>query len=202
MTIVQALAAFIGVVALLTLTPGLDTAMVLRASTLDGRRPAALAALGIAAGCLVWGLAVALGLAVVLTASRGAYMALKWVGAAYLVWLGVRLVAKPRTRFDLEAGPRSAPGGGNWWLRGLLSNVLNPKVGVFYVSFLPQFVPTGVLPAPFVMLLAAIHALLGLGWFAALVAASAPLSRWLRRGAARWCAGSTASPVEYSWASA
>ena len=124
-------------------------------------------------------------LGVLMAASRVAYTALKWAGAAYLAWLGINLIAKPRSRFDLAAP--AAPRGGNWWLRGFLTNLLNPKVGVFYVSFLPQLVPAHVPTAPFVFLLAALHSGLGLAWFALLIAGVAPLKRWLGRASVvRW----------------
>jgi threonine/homoserine/homoserine lactone efflux protein len=121
---------------------------------------------------------VALGLGVLLAASSLAYTALKWAGAAYLAWLGIKLILQPRSQLDLAAagGPR-----GNWLARGLLNNLLNPKIGVFYVSFLPQFVPAQVAAGPFIFLLAAIHALLGVIWFAALIAATSPIKRWLSR---------------------
>jgi threonine/homoserine/homoserine lactone efflux protein len=77
--------------------------------------------------------------------------------------------------------PAPSSGGGGWLARGFLTNALNPKVGVFYVTFLPQFVPAGTAPAGFVLLLAAVHAALGLLWFAALVLATRPLGRFLRR---------------------
>jgi threonine/homoserine/homoserine lactone efflux protein len=109
---------------------------------------------------------------------------LKWAGAAYLAWLGVGLILRPRSKVDLaSAGPRR----GNWWLRGLMTNLLNPKIGVFYVSFLPQFVPPHVPAGPFIFLLAVIHAALSVAWFAALIAGTAPLKRWLQRPAVvRW----------------
>jgi threonine/homoserine/homoserine lactone efflux protein len=185
MTLATALIAYIAAAGLLTVTPGLDTAMVLRAAAVEGPRRASLAALGIVCGCLAWGLAVALGLGVLLAASQAAYVALKWAGAAYLAWLGLNLILKPRSRFDLTT-PRTDRRG-NWWVRGFLTNLLNPKVGVFYVSFLPQFVPAHAPMAPFICLLAAIHAGLGVTWFAALTAATSPLKRWLQRPAAvRW----------------
>jgi len=179
-----ALIAFVLAAALLTITPGLDTAMVLRTAAVEGPRTATLAALGIVLGCLAWGAAVALGLGVLLGASSLAYTALKWAGAAYLAWLGVRLILNPRSRFELEqqGGQR-----GNWLARGFLNNLLNPKIGVFYVSFLPQFTPVGYPTAPFIFLLAAIHAVLGVIWFAALIAATSPMKRWLaRRAVVRW----------------
>jgi threonine/homoserine/homoserine lactone efflux protein len=179
-----ALIAFVAAAALLTITPGLDTAMVLRTAAVEGHRTAALAALGIVLGCLAWGAAVALGLGVLLAASSLAYTVLKWAGAAYLAWLGIKLILQPRSRFDLGAasGPR-----GNWLARGFLNNLLNPKIGVFYVSFLPQFVPAHAAAAPFIFLLATIHAALGVIWFAALIAATSPIRRWLtRRAVVRW----------------
>jgi threonine/homoserine/homoserine lactone efflux protein len=185
MSLEAALIAYIAAASLLTITPGLDTAMVLRTAAVEGPRRAALAALGIVCGCLAWGAAVALGLTAVLAASHLAYLALKWAGAAYLAWLGINLIVKPRTRFDLTAPAAGKPG--NWWLRGFLTNLLNPKVGVFYVSFLPQFVPASVPAGPFMFALAAIHGVLGAVWFAVLIAATSPLKRWLQRQAVvRW----------------
>jgi threonine/homoserine/homoserine lactone efflux protein len=186
-TVLQALIAFTAAASLLTLTPGLDTAIVLRTAAVEGPRKAGAAALGVVAGCLIWGVAVALGLGALLTASAGAYTVLKWAGAAYLLWLGANLILKPRDRFELEAAPEPPGRGGSWWRRGLLTNLLNPKVGVFYVSFLPQFTPAGVAPTPFIILLAAIHAVLGLIWFAILIGATRPLKAWLqRRAVVRW----------------
>lgn len=184
MTVETALLAYLVAASLLTLTPGLDTALVLRTAAADGRRPAVLTSLGISTGCLAWGLAAAVGLGALLAASQAAYTALKWAGAAYLCWLGANLILKPRARLDL-----GAPTGrrGRWWARGLLTNLLNPKVGAFYVSFLPQFVPAGVPAAPFILLLAAIHVALGLPWSAVLIFATTPLKRWLQRPAVvRW----------------
>ena len=183
MTVLQALLAFSVAAALLTITPGLDTALVLRTAAVEGGRRAALAGLGIVAGCLAWGAAVALGLGALLEASTLAFNILKWAGAVYLVWLGVGLILKPRERFDLTApaGPQGSDFA--WMRRGFLTNLLNPKVGVFYVSFLPQFMAQGVPAGPFLVLLAAIHGLIGLAWFAMLIAATRPLARALKRPA-------------------
>lgn len=187
MTVVQALLAFSAAAALLTVTPGLDTALVLRTAAVDGPKRAALAGLGIIAGCLVWGAAVALGLAALFQASQLAFTVLKWAGAAYLVWLGLNLVLKPRESFDVEG---VAPAGGGdfaWMRRGFLTNLLNPKVGVFYVSFLPQFLAEGVPAGPFIFALACLHGLMSVAWFAALIAATRPIAGALRRAAVvRW----------------
>lgn len=182
MTVVESLTAFTATAGLLTMTPGLDTALVLRSATFDGRGAGARAMTGILLGCLVWGALVAFGLAALITASPLAYAVLKWTGAIYLLWLGGRMILWPRT-----APPIAATTGDvrpRWFLRGLAGNILNPKMGVFYVSFLPQFVPHGVAVAPYVLLLAAIHAALGLLWFGILILAGGPLGRTLRRPAA------------------
>ncbi len=182
MTVAQVLLAYLLAAGLLTVTPGVDTAMVLRAATVEGRRPAAFAAIGIGLGCLIWGAAVALGLGAVVTASPLAFSVLKWAGAAYLLYLGVGLIWKPRRTLALDRA--AAPGGKDpldALRRGLLTNLLNPKVGVFYVSFLPQFTPPGLPMAPWVFLLACIHVVLGLIWFAALIAATIPIGRWMAR---------------------
>jgi threonine/homoserine/homoserine lactone efflux protein len=128
------LLAFAAAASLLTVTPGVDTAIVLRTATLEGRRQAVLAAAGICLGCLAWGVAVSLGLGALLQASELAYTVVKFAGAAYLIWLGSRLLFKPRASFD--SGPDEAPAAasGQAFWRGLLTNLLNPKVGVFYVS--------------------------------------------------------------------
>lgn len=181
MTIAQALLAFIAAASLLTITPGVDTAMVLRSAATGGPRPAAHASIGIAVGCLIWGAAVSLGLGALLAASALAFTLVKWAGAAYLVWLGLKLVLRPRESFvpSLTGSGRS----GSWpsFRQGFLTNILNPKIGVFYITFLPQFVPAGVDVAAFSLLLAAIHVALTLVWFAMLIAATAPIGRLLRQ---------------------
>ncbi len=187
MTIIQALAAYLLAAGLLTLTPGLDTALILRTAAVEGPRRAGLAAIGIISGCLVWGAAVALGLGALLAASTLAFTLIKWAGCAYLVWLGLNLIFKPRSSFELSTAGPQAGGDFTWMRRGLLTNLLNPKVGVFYISFLPQFLPAGVQAAPFIFLLAVIHAALGLAWSACLIGATRPIAGVLRQaGVVRW----------------
>ncbi|HJS91775.1 MAG TPA: LysE family translocator [Steroidobacteraceae bacterium] len=184
MTIFQALIAFSVAAGLLTVAPGLDTALVLRTAAAEGPRGAVLAGLGIVLGCLTWGAAVAFGLGALLAASQLAFTALKWAGALYLVWLGLNLLIKPRARFELELADRVGKSRSRSWLgRGYLTNLLNPKVGVFYVSFLPQFLPAQVPAGPFIFLLAVLHALMGMAWFAVLILATRPVARALKRPA-------------------
>ena len=179
MTIFGSLSTFVLAAGLLTLTPGVDTALVLRSSTFDGPGSGVRATVGILIGCLIWGALVAFGLAELITASPLAYNVLKWAGAAYLLWLGGRMILRPRSLPPVASS--GAAGAANWFLRGLAGNLLNPKMGVFYVSFLPQFVPKGVSVGPYIFLLATIHAALGLLWCGALILASRPLGRAMRR---------------------
>jgi threonine/homoserine/homoserine lactone efflux protein len=188
-TTAEALIAFTLAAGLVTITPGLDTALVLRTAAVEGGRRAFLAGLGICAGCLTWGLIAAFGLGALLAASAAAYAALRWVGAAYLLYLGGRMLlnAQPRNTgsgsdaIDIAAGITSHTSPKTWLIRGFVTNILNPKVGAFYVAFLPQFVPVGADVLSFTVLLATIHALEGMVWFGALITATRPLAAMLRR---------------------
>jgi threonine/homoserine/homoserine lactone efflux protein len=175
MTVIPSLLAYSAAASILTITPGLDTALVLRAAAAEGPHAARRAALGIGAGCLVWGLLVAAGLAALLAVSAAAYVTLKLIGAVYLVWLGARLFFGGRL---IDAGD-GKDGESASFRRGFLTNMLNPKVGVFYVSFLPQFIPEGANVAAMTALMAGIHAALGLAWFSLLIAATRPIARVL-----------------------
>lgn len=185
MTLAADLIAFTAAALLLTMTPGLDTALVLRTLAADGAAAAMRAACGVALGCLGWGVIVAAGLGALLVASRLAYEALRWAGAAYLCYLGLRLLLAPlRTGFAIAPGAApAARDARHSFARGFLTNILNPKVGVFYLSFLPQFIPAHVPVAPMVLALAAIHVCLGLAWFGTLILAAGRLLPYLQRPA-------------------
>jgi threonine/homoserine/homoserine lactone efflux protein len=183
-TLGTAVLTFAVVAAALTVTPGLDTALVLRAALTRGRREAAATAAGIVGGLFVWAAAAAVGVSALLTASELAYDLLRYVGAAYLVWFGIRLLIRALggSADDVVVGGGGAPS--SVWRAarsGLATNLLNPKVGVFYVALLPQFLPTGSDPLLAGLLLAGVHALLSTGWFALLIGLASALSRWLRR---------------------
>jgi threonine/homoserine/homoserine lactone efflux protein len=189
MTIGTALAGFAVVAGLLTVVPGLDTALVLRAAIANGRRHAFATAVGVSAGTLVWGVAAAVGVSALLAASSLASTLVRVAGAAYMVWIGVRLLWAARSApVEEPDAASSGPGGASaWsgWRRGLLTNLLNPKVGAFYVAVIPQFLPVGVSPLVMGILLALVHDALALVWFGALIAAASTMRRLLQRRAAR-----------------
>lgn len=179
MSVMDALLAFSFAAVLLTLTPGLDTALVLRTATVEGRNQAVRAALGISVGCLIWGAAVAFGLGALVAVSELAYDILKYCGAAYLTWLGLNMLLRPRKQFavtDTSEKPAS-----NWFLKGVLGNALNPKVGIFYVSFLPQFIPQGHSPIIWTFALVGIHMVIGITWSMMLIGATRPLASLLQK---------------------
>jgi threonine/homoserine/homoserine lactone efflux protein len=124
---------------LLNLTPGTDTFYILGQSVSQGRSAGIASALGIASGAVVHTFAAALGLSALLAASATAFLVLKLAGAAYLVYLGVRMVLARQTMSSVTAD-FSSSGLLAVYCRGLLTNVLNPKVALFFLAFLPQFI--------------------------------------------------------------
>jgi len=175
---VSSVGAFAIFAAVLAITPGLDTMLVLRTSALGGRRAGLAAVAGIALGCLVWAVASALGVTAVLAASRLAFEVLRWAGVVYLCYLGVRALLRKST-----VEPAAASSGG---IRtGLTTNLLNPKVGVFYLSVMPQFLPAGLPVLAGSLLLGAIHIGLGAVWLTLLVLVSHRAAGLLKRPTVR-----------------
>lgn len=170
--------AFIAAALILTLTPGLDTAMVLRASLSSHRKTALNAALGIVLGCLAWGVAVSLGLGAILRASEALYVAVKVAGAGYLIYLGFGLLFKPRNQIAAKHS-KAALSSVTAFRQGFITNLLNPKIGIFYVSFIPQFIPADTNVAMYSFFLAAVHAALSMLWFLALIIAADRLNKWM-----------------------
>jgi len=190
MNILLPLLGFTAAATMLTLTPGVDTAMVLRSAATGGPRRGIAAAAGICLGLLVWGFGAASGLSLLLAASRTGFMILKFCGAAYLLWLGIKMwLHKPEAAIVVQnqaAGSSlDAYGTRAAFRRGFTSNMLNPKVGVFYITFLPQFIPAHVSVPAFSMLLTGINLGLDVIWFAALIALTVPLARTLARPAVK-----------------
>lgn len=182
MTLWTAVASFALVAALLTITPGLDTALVLRAAITQRRRDAAAVSGGIVAGLLVWGAGASVGATALLAASTLAFDVLRFAGAAYLVWLGGRLLwSAVRGRAHADDAPAVAPSAWRAARQGFTTNLLNPKIGAFYLALLPQFVPAGADPLLVGLLLAAVHGALTAVWFGALIALGQVLGPVLRR---------------------
>lgn len=135
---------FCGAVLMLNATPGPDTAFIVGRSIAQGQRAGVVSALGISAGCCVHALASALGLGALLAASATAFLTIKLVGAAYLIYLGLRMLA---TRAPASAAITGASATlasqrtrGTLFRQAMLTNLLNPKVVLFFLAFFPQFV--------------------------------------------------------------
>jgi RhtB (resistance to homoserine/threonine) family protein len=144
------LASFVVVSALLIVAPGPDMALVVRHALAVGRHAALVASVGVATGLVTWTLAASLGLAALLKESEPAFVALKVVGVTYLIFLGAQALLSAWRRGDEAAAtPKTRPR--RAFRQGLLSNLGNPKIAVFFTSFLPQFTTSG---APFFALLA------------------------------------------------
>ncbi|TCP49341.1 threonine/homoserine/homoserine lactone efflux protein [Tamaricihabitans halophyticus] len=189
------LVALLGVI-----TPGIDTFLVLRHTLLSGRRAGMATVGGIGLGCAVWATASLAGLTALLVASRTAYDVVRIAGAAYLVWLGGIAIWKSLPR-------NQAPASGDAELTvltpmrpmvafrtGMVTNLLNPKVGVFYISILPQFMPTGAGATLWGMLLVTIHITATFAWLPLVIWTASKAKRWfLRQRVRAWLDRTTAA---------
>lgn len=175
--------AFLGLAALVIVTPGQDTALTIRNTLVRGRRGGIATALGVASGQAVWTLATSIGLAALLVASEPLFDALRLAGAAYLVLLGLAALRDALRRRQTGPAPRASQTGGAAvaYRQGLLSNLGNPKMAVFFTSLLPQFA------ASFWALLALglVFCSLTLVWLSAYALAVARAGDVLRRPAIR-----------------
>jgi threonine/homoserine/homoserine lactone efflux protein len=189
------LAAFCLLALALTLTPGADTALVTKNLVARGRRAAMYTTFGICLGCAVHAVASSLGLSVILAKSAAAFEAVKLVGAGYLIWIGIRtLRAAIRHADDSAAREAEARTTGHRWRAGLFegfaTNLLNPKVALFYLLALPQFIAPGQNVLARSLTLAGIHIGMGLIWLSLYAAMLDRLKGVLRRGGfRRWFEG-------------
>jgi threonine/homoserine/homoserine lactone efflux protein len=181
--------AFLGVSAIVIATPGPDTAMTIRNTLLGGRVGGVSTALGIALGQLIWALATSIGIVALLIASEPVFVAVKYAGAAYLVFLGVQALRE-------ALHPSAARGGAGVrrgerrlapiraFSQGLVSDLGNPKMAVFFASLLPQFVPPGDASFSALLLRGCIFAFMTFGWLVAYAVVVARFGDFLRRCAA------------------
>jgi threonine/homoserine/homoserine lactone efflux protein len=184
------LLAFAGAVAILAVVPGPSTAIILRRSMLSGHRSGVATVIGDDTGALVWGIAAALGLSALLIASQVAYDAIRITGAVILVCMGARALWHGRRgpavdEIGDEPGARPPEPAFRSFRLGLVTNLANPKAGVFAMSFLPQFVPHGVPALPVMLALSVLWALIDASWGLTLVWMAGRARRTLRRPAMR-----------------
>jgi threonine/homoserine/homoserine lactone efflux protein len=151
---------FVAAGVLLNLTPGPDVLYIVSHALRSGARAGMVAALGITAGCFVHIIAAAVGVSALMAASSTAFTVLKWVGAAYLVYVGLRLLlSRGESAMQLEAagavlaGSRNPIGYQSIFLRGFWTNALNPKVALFFLAFVPQFIAPAITNKPLAFLL-------------------------------------------------
>jgi RhtB (resistance to homoserine/threonine) family protein len=175
---------YIGVVVALALLPGPDTAVVTKNALMHGRDAALGTAIGINVGSSVWTLATALGVAAVIRSSATVYDTLKLVGAVYLIWIGGRALWDSRRVKDgtqaVKGSSRTMDGRGGF-RQGVISNLANPKVGIFFTSLLPQFVSSGHPALPQMLLLGAIFVAINIVWMCSYALAAVRLSDLLSR---------------------
>jgi threonine/homoserine/homoserine lactone efflux protein len=175
--------AFVGLSLLLAMTPGPDTFLVLRFS-LRGARSGVAAAAGSALGSMLWASAVAVGLASLLEQSATAYRIVKIAGGLYLIYLGLRVLLRRRREeegFDLQhrSAPSQTPVAA--FGAGLLSCALNPKVGLFFLAIVPQFVPPHAPLFSTVLTLGVIDTVVAFAWLVVITSLAARAVVWLRR---------------------
>jgi threonine/homoserine/homoserine lactone efflux protein len=153
----ETLLAFLGVAILVIVTPGPDTAMTIRGTLIGGRRAGVMTATGVVTGQACWTLAASAGITALLVASEPAFLALKFAGAAYLVYLGLQAIwsavrgGDPHGGAETPAGERRLPGR-TAYRQGLISDLGNPKMAAFFTSLLPQFGTTDAGPSFWLML--------------------------------------------------
>ena len=175
--------AFAAVAAVIVVVPGPDMALVLKNGIARGRQAAVATALGINAGLVVWALAAAAGIAALLHASSTAFTVLKLVGAAYLVWLGLRALRDAWRGSPPES--RSPSRSASPFREGLLTNLLNPKVALVYTTLIPQFVDRGGSELAQTFLLAGVFIAMGLVWLIGYALVVAKVGTFLRRSSVR-----------------
>jgi threonine/homoserine/homoserine lactone efflux protein len=160
---------FLPIALLLTITPGVGTALVVRSAATGGRRRALVTIAANEVGVLTWGLLSVLGISALVAASEVAFATLKVVGAVALLWLGVQTIARARRGEDTASpGPADDRGHRFAFRDGLLTSLTNPKLAVFFVALFPQFVPAGAPVLPATLLMATTIVVFDLAWYSSL----------------------------------
>ncbi|HEY4825679.1 MAG TPA: LysE family translocator [Solirubrobacteraceae bacterium] len=175
---------FLGISAVVIVVPGPDTAIVTKNAVMHGRRAALGTALGVEAGLSIWTLACAFGLASLIEASDTAFTALKLIGAAYLIWLGVQALWAARrggfhARAERPSGVSFGARGG--FRQGLISDLANPKIAAFFTSVLPQFAGSGHAVLVRFLVMGGLFVLMTVAWLCAYAVVAVKASELLRR---------------------
>jgi RhtB (resistance to homoserine/threonine) family protein len=187
--------AFLIAITILTLTPGLDTAVVIRNTSRAGVKDGCVTSFGICMGLFVHATFSAIGISAILLQSAEAFQMMKWVGAAYLIYLGInglRSTFKGKSSLKISDSEHDVFQLKRSLREGFLSNVLNPKTAVFYLAFLPQFIDPAYSPFLQSLLMATIHFVISMAWQCGLVGAINYAKRLVQNGSIMtWMEGLT-----------
>ncbi|ETZ21762.1 LysE family translocator [Pedobacter sp. V48] len=165
MTGIDNFSAFILSAIIVVITPGIDTILVLTRSISSGKKAGMYSALGVSMGLLVHTCAAAFGLSLILAKSALAFMIVKYLGAAYLIYMGYKALSSKGDPTALKSIPVQYTGMGKMFWTAFLSDVLNPKIAIFFLAFLPQFVLTSAINSPFpYLILGVVIFLITLAW--------------------------------------
>ncbi|WGY46916.1 LysE family translocator [Vibrio sp. ABG19] len=192
---IQNIEAFLIAITILTLTPGLDTALVIRNTSRAGMVDGCVTSLGVCAGLFVHATFSAIGISAILTQSAELFHIMKMIGAAYLIWLGIsslRTLLKTGQGMNVATLSHTELSVKRSLREGFLSNVLNPKTAVFYLAFLPQFINPEYSPLLQSLLMAAIHFVIAMVWQCGLAGALSSAKNLLKNASfMRWMEGTT-----------
>ena len=189
--------AFLVAITLLTITPGIDTVLVIKNTSRSGGRDGVVTSLGICLGLFVHATFSAVGISAILLQSSELFLAMKLVGAAYLIWLGiggVKAAFKSHSGITIDDSVARTSSDRRSLKEGFLSNVLNPKTAVFYLAFLPQFIDPQYSPLLQAMTMAGIHFVIAMIWQCGLAGAVSSAKRFFASPVAlKWMEGITGS---------
>jgi len=179
--VLTALLGFAAASVLIVLLPGPDTLVVVRNMLRGGRRRAIATVVGVLSGLVIWVVAASLGLSAVLRASHTGYDVLRYVGGAYLIYVGVQSLRSRVLRHDEVQDERRRPRPllGSGYVAGLATDLLNPKVGVFFITFLPAFVPQGADVGMATLAFGGVFVLETLIYFVALIGVADRVVAWM-----------------------
>nr|WP_068891119.1 LysE family translocator [Pedobacter panaciterrae] len=184
MTGIDNLSAFVLSAVIIIITPGIDTILVLTRSISNGKKAGIYSAMGVSMGLLVHTCAAALGLSLILAKSALAFMIVKYLGAAYLIYMGYKALSSKTEKTEFKSAPMRYKGMGKMFWTAFLSDVLNPKIAIFFLAFLPQFILTSARHDPFpYLILGVVIFFIALIWCVFLALMGGSVARLFNRNA-------------------